>query len=187
MVLCTLLSGCFVPNKYYAVLTLTDKQYILDFIGEMHIMALHSPDGTDPSVDRKAAQQQILSEFSRVIKEREPTRFELRDVADALFQTKFTYASPYNYPEASGLFTFHVDGHRLTVTSRKIGPEERKLIQEKAIPSEGTLCIKTYGKIIESNAHQKANILQQCSTWHMKNLDDGVKMVIEFPNSLEEK
>ncbi len=183
--LCFFLSGCFAPDKYYAVLTLTDKHYIMDFIGEMRMMALYTPQGTDPSVDKMQAQKQILGEFSRVIQEREPSRFEVRMADDALFQTRFTYTSPYAYPEASGLFNFHISENILTVTSRNISPEERKLIQENAIPSQGTLCIKTYGKIIQNNAHEPANILQQCSTWYLKNLDEGVKMIIAFPKSLE--
>ncbi len=173
------------PDKYYAVLTLTEKQYILDFIGEMRIMALYTDAGQDASVDREHAQEQILGEFSRVINERKPERFELRVVDNALFQTRFTYASPYAYPEASGLFNFHVQDNILTVTSRHISPEERTLLEKNNIPSSGTLCIKTYGKILENNAHKPANLLQQCSTWDMKNLDESVKMVIRFANSLD--
>ncbi len=185
ILLCFSLSGCFVPHKYYAVLTLTEKQYFFDFIGEMRIMALYTDAGKDASVDKKHAQQQILSEFSRVIQERNPSRFELRVVEDTVFQTRYTYASPYTYPEASGLFNFHLQDNILTVTSRHISPEERKLLQKNNIPSSGTLCIKTYGKIIENNAHKPANILQQCSTWDMENLDESVKMVIRFANSLD--
>ncbi len=182
---CLCLSGCFVPDKYYAVLTLTDKNYYFNFIGEMHMMALYTPEGQDAAVDKKQAEQQILSEFSRVIKERKPAKFELQPLENALFRTKFEYTSPYAHPEATGLFHFHVEENVLTVTSRHMSEAEKALIHKNDLPSKGTLCIKTYGKILESNAHKPANILQQCSIWNLENLDHGVKMVIRFSKSLD--
>ncbi len=148
-------------------------------------MAYYTPAMQDASVNKEMALEQILTEFKRVIGERKPTTFELRSVAPERFQTKFSYTSPYGYPEASGLFNFHIDDKTLTVTSRHINAEEQALLQKYSIPSKGTLCIKTYGRVLESNAHAPTNILQQCSTWHMENLDENVKMVIRFANSLE--
>ncbi len=181
--MCFSLSGCFAPNKYYAVLTLSEKTYTLEFIGEMRIMAYYTQAMQDASVNKTMAVEQILSEFTRVITERQPKVFELRPVAPEIFQTKFTYASPYTYPEAAGLFNFHKDGDTLTVTSRHISLKEKELLHKYNIPSQGTLCIKTHGKILENNAMSPANLLQQCSTWHMENLDESVKMVIRFANS----
>ncbi len=185
--LCSVLTftGCFVPNKYLATLTLTEKNYAFEFIGEMRMAGLYSKKvQDDPAWDKQKLAQQILGEFTRVLRERMPDIFELRSVTPDLFQTKFTYTSPYALPEAVGLFNFHIEGKRLTITSRHINAEEHAMLKKYEIPSQGTLCIKTFGKVVQSNAHSPANILQQCSTWHMKNLDEGIKMIIDFPNEL---
>ncbi len=173
------------PNRYYATLTLSEQSYTFNFIGEMYMAALYTPALLDPSVDKTLAPKQILSEFKRVIKERKPTHFEVRSIEPSLFQTKFSYTSPYTYPEASGLFNFHKEDNILTVTSRHLSAEDKELLRKYNIPSSGTICIKAYGNIIENNAHEPANILQQCSTWNMKNLDESVKMIIRFPKSLD--
>ncbi len=168
-----------------ATLTLTEKNYVFEFIGEMRMAGLYSKKVLDdPAWDKEELSKQIFSEFKRVMQERNPQIFDVRTVATDVFQTKFQYTSPYSLPEATGIFNFHIEGKRLIVTSRHITTEERVSLQKYEIPSQGTLCIKTFGKIVQSNAHSPANILQQCSTWYMKNLDEGIKMVIDFPSEL---
>ncbi len=178
-----MLFSCFIPNKYIATLTLSEKMYTFEFIGELHMAALHSKKVIDdPSWDKNKLAEQIINEFSRVIKERNPIIFELNFIEPDIIQTKFTYSSPYNHPEATGLFHFKKDGKRLEVNSRYINEEEYEFLQKINIPSQGSLCIKTFGKIIHNNAHEPSNILQQCSTWRMKKLDESIKMVIDFSN-----
>ncbi len=176
-----MLTACFVPHKYIATLTLSEKYYTFEFIGEMQMMYMY--DATlrkDAGIDMEKAAEQVLSEFERVITERKPNVFELRSKTATTFQTKFSYTSSYDLPEATGLFHLHKEGNTLTLTSRKISAEEYNILKENQIPSKGILCVKNYGKILESNAHAPANLLQQCSTWKFENLDERVKMIIQF-------
>ncbi len=183
LLLC-LLSGCLVPDKYTATLNLSNKLYTFEFIGEMHMMLLYSDTMYEQSLDPKLIPQQIMDEFTRVIKERKHTRMDIERASPHSFRTAFAYASPYIYPEATGLFNFKVEGTRLTVTSRYMSPEDKALVEKNNIPSKGTLAIKVYGTIIESNAHEPATPIRQYSVWHMKNLDEPIKMVIEFDDEL---
>ncbi len=134
----------------------------------------------DAGIDMQKAAGQVLSEFKRVMQERKPSVFELRSKTATIFQTKFSYTSSYEHPEVTGLFNIQKKGNVLTLTSRHISSEEYNILKKDNIPSKGVLCIKSFGNIVESNAHSPANILQQCSTWKLENLDEGVKMIIHF-------
>ncbi len=179
--LCFLLSSCFVPNKYIATLTLSEEHYTFEFIGEMQMMYMYDATiSKDATFDQAKAAKQVLSEFKRLMAERKPQIFEIRTKTPTIFQTKFSYTSDYSAPEVTGLFNIQKKDNILTVSSRNISPEEHEILKKHKIPSKGTLCIKTFGKIVENNAHEPTNILQLCSTWHLKNLDESVKMVIDF-------
>ncbi len=183
LMLC-LLSGCFVPDKYTATLYFSEKAYTFEFIGELYMMLLYSDAMYEQSLDPKLVPQQIMSEFTRVIKERKHTRMDIERAGQHTFRTAFAYSSPYAYPEATGLFNFKVEGKRLTVTSRYMSPEDKALVAKNNIPSRGTLAIKVYGTIIESNAHEPATPIKQYSVWHLKDLDEPVRMVIDFDEDI---
>ncbi len=179
------LTGCLVPNNYSATLYVSNYSYSFEFIGEMYMMLMYSDAMYEQSLDPKLIPQQIMSEFKRVITERKHTRMEMKRSGESTFQTAFAYSSPYIYPEASGLFNFKVEGKRLTITSRYMSPEDKALVAKNTIPSRGTVTIKAYGNIIESNAHEPATAIKQYSTWRMKDLHEPIKMVIEFTDELK--
>ncbi len=188
VLLCFLLTGCLVPDKYQATLEVSNKAYSLEFIGEMRIMVLYTDDYKSGSLNlsphAEPLHKQVVTEFQRVIKERSNARIEVEQKEPVLFRTAFAYTSPYDYPEASGLFNFNIEDSVLTITSRHISPEDKTLLAKHNIPSQGTLCIKTLGEIIESNAQIHSNAFNRCNTWTMKNLDEGIKMVIKFQDPI---
>ncbi len=178
---CIYLTACFVPNKYIATLSLSEDAYTFEFIGEMRMMYMYDTSlSNDAGIDMEKAAEQVLSEFKRLMQERKPHIFELRKKTATIFQTKFSYTSPYEFPEVTGLFHIHKQGNVLTLTSRRISKEEHNILKKDNIPSKGVLCVKSFGKILQSNAHSPSNILQQCSTWKLENLDEGIKMIIHF-------
>ncbi len=182
--ICLLLSSCLVPDKYTAILEVSSNAYSFEFIGEMRIMVLYTDDYKSGSLNfsphAEPLQNQVVDQFKRVIKERDNSRIEVKHVEPTVFQTSFAYSSIYDHPEASGLFNFEVKDNVLTIRSRNINPEDRVLLREHNIPSRGKLCIKTTGQVLESNATTHANAFNRCNTWELKNLDEGVKMVIKF-------
>ncbi len=181
---CFLLSSCLVPDKYNAILEVSNKAYSFEFIGEMRIMLLYTDDYKSGSLNfaphAEPLQNQVVDQFKRVIKERENARIETKHDEPTIFQTSFGYSSVYDYPEASGLFNFEINNNILTIRSRHINPEDRELLLAHNIPSRGKLCIKTTGQVLESNATTHANAFNRCNTWELKNLDEGVKMIIKF-------
>ncbi len=188
IILLPFLTSCLVPDKYNAILEVSNKAYSFEFIGEMRIMVLYTDDYKSGSLNfsphAKPLQNQVVDEFERVIKERKNARIETRHDEPTVFQTSFAYTSTYNYPEASGLFNFEINDRILTIRSRHINNEDMALLAKYNIPSQGNLCIKTTGQVLESNATTPANAFNRCNTWELKKLDEGVKMVIKFHDSI---
>ena len=180
LVLSLCLAGCFVPNRYKATLSVSQPAYSFDFIGEMHMMAAYTDTYKKAVDDPRILAQKIVSEFERVIKERQQASIETRIVSPTVFQTKFLYVSPYTQPEATGMFQMKVEGDTLTVTSRPLTEKDREMLRLNNIESRGTLCIKSFGTVLESNAQRAANLVDRCNVWNLDSLDEPVKLVVRF-------
>ena len=184
LTLCLLLSlclaGCFVPNKYRATLSVSQPAYSFEFIGEMHIMAAYTDTYKKSVDDPRMLAHKVVNEFERVIKERQQASVETKLVSPTLFQTKFLYVSPYTLPEATGMFKMKVEGDTLTVTSRPLSEKDREMLRLNNIESRGQLCIKSFGTVLESNAHRGATLLDRCNIWNLDNLDEPVRLVVRF-------
>lgn len=174
------LCACFVPNRYKATLSVSQPAYSFDFIGELHIMAAYSDTYNKSVDDPRMLAQKVVSEFERVIKERQQASVETRIVSPRLFQAKFLYVSPYTQPEATGMFKMKVEGDTLTVTSRPLSEKDREMLRLNNIESRGRLCIKSFGTVLESNAHRSANLIDRCNVWDLDNLDEPVRLVVRF-------
>lgn len=174
------LCACFVPNRYKATLSVSQPAYSFSFIGELHIMAAYTESYRKSVDDPRILAQKVVSEFERVIKERQQSTIETRIVSPVLFQTKFLYVSPYTQPEATGMFKMEVKGDTLTVTSRALTEKDKETLRLNNIESRGTLCIKSFGTVLETNAHVTANLLNRCNTWDLDNLDEPVRLVVRF-------
>lgn len=170
--------GCFVPNRYTAILSLSNQAYSFTYIGEMTMMATYSPQYAD--YEPWALARKIVEEFSRVIKERSQVKLETRLISPHVFQTNFLYVSNYDKPEACGLFNISINGNVLTVTSRAISQQEHEMIRLNNVPSEGKLCIKAFGTVLESNAHKAATIFDRCNTWNLKDLNEPIRLVVRY-------
>lgn len=177
-----LLGGCLVPDKYQATLSLSNHAYSFDYIGEMHMMTAYSREFA--AKDPKELARKVVAEFERVIRERPQGVIETRLLSPKVFQTKFLYVSPYALPEASGLFRITVEGNILTVTSRPISAQERETLRLNAISSRGKLCIKAFGTVLASNAHRAATMLDRCNIWELDNLDEPVRLVVQFSHPI---
>jgi len=185
-----LLNGCLVPDNYYALLSLSNGAYSYDYVGDIHMTAAHSQKYIEKAGgDKKRLAEYMVSEFSRVIKERPQGRIKAVIMSPSVFRTQFLYVSFYTYPEATGMFNFEIDGRILTVTSRNISASDKAFLKRFNITSNGLLCIKTFGTVLESNADRSATIFNLCHEWDMKNLDRQVRIVVEFakPINIEKK
>ncbi|MDE7063981.1 MAG: hypothetical protein K2O70_00705 [Desulfovibrionaceae bacterium] len=179
--LCLLLAGCLVPDKYHAVLSLSNPGYSLEYIGEMHMAAAYSETyRRSIDSDPQKLARTVMREFARVVRERPQGQVEIQPVSDTTFRTKFSYVSPYNLPEASGMFKLSVDGDTLTVVSRPMSAKDKEFLRLNDITSKGKLCIKAFGTVLETNAQRTATILNRCNEWDMDNLDTPIKLVVKF-------
>ena len=175
-----MLCGCLVPDKYIATLSLSNHAYSVEFIGKMHMAASYSDtykQGTDNPQQLAAS---IMREFERVIKERPQSKMETMVLDEHSFGTKFEYISPYFLPEATGMFAFTVAGDTLTVISRPVSSKDMEFITQNNLSSKGSLCIKAFGTVIESNADKNATLIDMCNRWELSNLERPVKLVVRF-------
>jgi len=177
---CLALSGCLVPDKYIATLSLSNSSYSLEFIGKMHMAASYS-DTYKQGVDNpQQLAASIMREFERVIQERPQGKVETMFLDDHSFGTKFLYISPYYLQEATGMFAFTVSGDTLTVISRPISTNDMELLKQNNLTSKGSLCIKAFGTVLESNADRNATLIDMCNRWELNDLERPIKLVVRF-------
>ncbi|MEG2173499.1 MAG: hypothetical protein RRY29_09605 [Desulfovibrionaceae bacterium] len=187
VVWCCLLQGCLVPDKYYATLSLSNHAYSYDYVGDIHMAAAYS-DTYLRQVDNDPQKlaDRVLKEFVRVIRERQQSSVKVALLSPTTFKTQFLYVSSYAMPEATGMFTFSIAGDTLTVVSRPLSTSDREFLRLNDISSQGTLCIKAFGTVIESNAHKAATMLNRCNEWNLTDLESPIRMVIKYPQPIEQ-
>ncbi len=178
------LYGCLVPDRYIATLSLSNNAYSFEFIGKLHMAASYSETYKRGAENPKQLAGAIMKEFERVVKERPQSSVEIQPLDDHSFGAKFIYVSPYSLPEATGMFAFTVDGDILTVISRPVSTSDLQFLKENKITSQGTLCIKAFGTVLESNADKKATLLNRCNEWNMTDAGREVKIVVRFPREI---
>lgn len=176
------------PDKYYATLSLSNHAYSYDYVGDIHMAAAYSEThkrsaGNDP---QKLAEA-VMREFARVIKERQQASIKIAPLSPTTFKTQFLYVSPYTLPEATGMFSFDVKGDTLTVVSRPLSATDLDFLQQNGISSQGTLCIKAFGTVLESNADHAATMLNRCNEWKLDDLERPIRIVIKFSQAIESK
>lgn len=185
--LCGALQACLVPDKYYATLSLSNHAYSFDYVGDIHMAAAYSEmykkgAGNDP----KKLAESVMAEFVRVIKERQQASVKIALLSPTTFKTQFLYVSPYTQPEATGMFTFTAQGDTLTVVSRPLSTKDREFLRLNNITSQGTLCIKAFGTVLESNAQKSASMLNRCNEWQLDDLENPVRIVIKYSQPIGE-
>ena len=178
--MCFVLCGCLVPDKYIATLSLSNHAYSVDFIGKMHMAASYSDTYKQGTDNPKQLAASVMREFERVIKERPHSKVETMVLDDHSFGTKFEYVSPYYLAEATGMFAFTVAGDTLTVISRPVSSKDMEFIKQNNLSSKGSLCIKAFGTVIESNADKNATLIDMCNRWELSNLERPIKFVVRF-------
>jgi hypothetical protein len=173
--------GCLVPDKYIATLSLSNIGYSLDFIGKMHMAASYTDTYKQGMDNPRQLAVSIMNEFARVIKERPQSEVETMLLDEHSFGTKFVYVSPYYLAEATGMFAFTISGDdTLTVISRPISTKDMELLKQNNLTSKGSLCIKAFGKVLESNADKRATLIDMCHRWELSDLDHPIKLVVRF-------
>ena len=175
-----MLCGCLVPDKYIATLSLSNNAYSVEFIGKMHMAASYSDtykQGTDNPQQLAAS---IIREFERIIQERPQSKVETLALDEHSFGTKFLYVSPYYLAEATGMFAFTVNDDTITVISRPISTKDMEFLKQNKLSSKGSLCIKAFGTVIESNADKSATLIDMCNRWELAGLERSVKLVVRF-------
>ena len=178
---CCALTGCLVPDKYIATLSLSNHAYSVDFIGKMHMAASYSDTYIQGTDNPRQLAASVMREFERVIKERPQAKVETMALDEHSFGAKFEYISPYYLPEATGLFALTVVGDTITLISRPISTKDMEFIRQHNLTSKGSLCIKAFGTVIESNADKHATLIDMCNKWELDKLDRPVKLVVRFP------
>jgi hypothetical protein len=169
-----------VPDKYIATLSLSNHAYSVDFIGKMHMAASYSDTYKQGSDDPKQLAASIMKEFERVIKERSQSKVETLPLDEHSFGAKFEYVSPYYLAEATGMFALTVDGDTVTLISRPISTKDMEFIKQFNLSSKGSLCIKAFGTVLESNADKHATLIDMCHKWELDNLERPIKLVVRF-------
>jgi hypothetical protein len=170
-----------VPDKYIATLSLSNIGYSLDFIGKLHMAASYSDAYKKQMDNPQQLAVSIMNEFERVIKERPQGRVETLLLDEHSFGTKFVYVSPYYLAEATGMFAFTISGgDTLTVISRPISSKDMALLKQHNLTSKGSLCIKAFGTVLESNADKRATLIDMCHRWELNDLERPVKLVVRF-------
>ena len=181
---CLALCGCLVPDKYIATLSLSNAAYSLEFIGKMHMAASYSDTYKQGSDDPKQLAASIMREFERVIQERPQGKVETMMLDEHSFGAKFLYVSPYYLAEATGMFAFTASEDTLTVISRPISTKDMELLKQNNLTSKGSLCIKAFGTVLESNADKKATLIDMCHKWELNDLERPIKLVVRFSKPL---
>ena len=178
---CLALSACLVPDKYITTLSLSNIGYSLDFIGKFHMAASYVEAYRKGTDNPRQLAISIMNEFERVIKERPQSQVETMLLDEHSFGTKFVYVSPYYLPEATGIFAFTISGgDTLTVISRPISTKDMELLKKNNLTSKGSLCIKAFGTVLESNADKRATLIDMCHRWELNDLERPVKLVVRF-------
>jgi hypothetical protein len=170
-----------VPDKYIATLSVSNNAYSLDFIGKLHMAASYSETYKQGMDNPRQLATSIMGEFERVIKERPQSQVETLFLDEHSFGTKFVYISPYYLNEATGMFDFTVsNGDTLTVVSRPISTKDMELLKQNNLTSKGSLCIKAFGTVLESNADRHATLIDMCHRWELNDLERQVRLVVRF-------
>jgi len=175
-----ILCGCLVPDKYIATLSLSNNAYSVEFIGKMHMAASYSDTYKQGTDNPQQLATSIVREFERVIQERPQSKVETMMLDEHSFGTKFLYVSPYYLAEATGMFAFTVSGDTLTVISRPISTKDMEFLKQNNLTSKGSLCIKAFGTVLESNADKNATLIDMCNKWEFTDLERPVKLVVRF-------
>ena len=181
---CLALCGCLVPDKYVATLSLSNHAYSLEFIGKMHMAASYSDTYKQGTDDPRQLAASIIREFERVIRERiqgQPQgKVETLVLDEHSFGAKFLYNSPYYLAEATGMFAFTVSGDTVTVISRPVSTNDMELLKQNNLTSKGSLCIKAFGTVLESNADKTATLIDMCNRWELSGVERPIKLVVRF-------
>ena len=178
---CIALYGCLVPDRYIATLSVSNTGYSLEFIGKLQMAASYSDTYKRGMDNPRQLAQSIMSEFERVIKERPQSKVETMLLDEHSFGTKFIYVSPYYLAEATGMFVMSVSGgDTLTIASRPISTKDMELLKKNKLVSKGTLCVKAFGTVLESNADKHATLIDMCHRWELDGFERPVKLVVRF-------
>ena len=177
---CLALCGCLVPDKYIATLSVSNNAYSVEFIGKMHMAASYSDTYKQGADNPQQLAASIVREFERVIKERPQSKIETMPLDEHSFGTKFVYVSPYYLAEATGMFAFTVNGDTLTIISRPVSTKDMEFLKQNNLTSKGSLCIKAFGTVLESNADKNATLIDMCNKWEISDLERPVKLVVRF-------
>jgi len=169
-----------VPDKYIATLSVSNNAYSVDFIGKMHMAASYSDTYKQGTDNPRQLASSVMREFERVIQERPQSKVETMMLDEHSFGTKFVYVSPYYLTEATGMFAFTVSGDTLTIISRPISTKDMEFIKQNNLTSKGSLCIKAFGTVLESNADKHATLIDMCHKWEFTDLERSVKLVVRF-------
>jgi hypothetical protein len=78
------------------------------------------------------------------------------------------------------MFAFTVSEDTLTIISRPVSSKDMEFITQHNLSSKGSLCIKAFGTVIESNADKKATLIDMCNRWEMADLERPIKLVVRF-------
>ena len=78
------------------------------------------------------------------------------------------------------MFAFTVSGDTLTIISRPVSTKDMEFLKQNTLTSKGSLCIKAFGTVLESNADKNATLIDMCNKWELNDLERPVKLVVRF-------
>ncbi len=188
-----LLSGCYLPDKYKADVTIQpDGAFQIAFDGEAS-MVLYVAEARHMSAEKRAREEaNAANEAKRMVGKDGITaaeylgdgRFKLSihqegTLAKTVDQNMFRiYKLPLDFATLQ-----RDDAGRIVITN--VQPKEKDIQQLKALglSSKGDICVKTKAPVIEHNADSTPGVFSSCYAWKGFDLLSGgqFRIVLDIP------
>lgn len=174
--LCVLLSGCLLPDRFDATLSVGAERATLDYAGELVAVSAE-----DEAATRKALDE--VAEDAR--KDGGTVEYAVLGKGRAKASVHWTQATPAVGAKTSFADLVAIrrqaDGALEIVTPALKDRDRAQLTKMGLGDAAGRLCVKTAGTVVESNARTKPDQPGGCHGWTITVLkDEPVRMLVRF-------
>ena len=186
--LCVLLSGCLLPDRFDATLTLATDRATLDYDGELVATAVFI-DATagklTPDETEKATREALAPAVEDV--RRDSGTLDLTLLGEGRARAKVHWTQPTPAAGAKTTFADLVAIRRqgdgtLEIASPELKERDRTQLARMGLGgASGRLCIRTSGQVVDSNATTRPAEPGGCHVWTVTVLKDApIRMLVRF-------
>ncbi len=185
---CVLLSGCLLPDRFDATLTLGADAATLDYRGELVVVSAYA-DATSGKLsvveDEKATGEALAAVAADVHKEGGAMDFGFLGKGRATAVVHWTQPNPAVGAKTSFVDLVAIrrqDDGALTIVTPGLEKRDRVQLTKMGLgDAAGRLCVKTTGRVVESNAQITPSDPDGCYGWTIEVLkDQPVRMLVRF-------